>query len=366
MQQKLTIHLKERSYPIFIGDNVLPELGNLIRMQIPSAERSFIITNATVNSLYGDVIFESLRCVGLEPALGVIPDGEEYKTLKTASELFDQLIEHRLDRSSVVVSLGGGVVGDLAGFVAATYMRGVAFVQVPTTLLAQVDSSIGGKVAVNHQAGKNLIGAFYQPKLVLIDTMTLQTLPMVEFRAGMAEVIKHGMILDAGYWRWIEEHIEDIVDHNQETLSKLVYGSCVIKGKVIEADEREDHLRAILNFGHTVGHALEAVTHYARYRHGEAVSIGMVQASRLAEQFGLINGEEVNVLIQLLRKLQLPTELPADVSAQGILQAMRQDKKSYQGKVKLILPTSIGQVKIVDQWLEEDMQKVLEMGQKKR
>ncbi|AZR74178.1 3-dehydroquinate synthase [Anoxybacter fermentans] len=360
MQKKLTIYLKERSYPIFIGDNFLHKLGELIKNLIPKARRSFVISNTTVFPLYGEIVMKSLEDVDLNPGSGLISDGEEYKSLDTASNIYDQLIEHQMDRSSVVISLGGGVVGDLAGFVAATYMRGIPFVQVPTTLLAQVDSSIGGKVAVNHPAGKNLIGAFYQPRLVLIDVATLKTLAREELIAGMAEIIKHGMILDADYFNWIEENLDKILNLDPSVLIQLIYGSCRIKGQVVEADEKEENLRAILNFGHTVGHALEVVTHYKRYRHGEAVAIGMVIATRLAEYMGMINEDNVKRLVQLLDRTSLPTQLPPDISSTAILEAIKQDKKSFQGKVRMILPTAIGQVHITDKWCEQDLIEIME------
>ncbi len=359
MDKKLTIDLKERSYPIYIGEDNLDRLGELIKLQIPIARRVFVISNTTVEPLYGQKVLDSLKNADLIPAIGVIPDGEEYKSLSVATGLYDQLVVHKMDRSSVVVSLGGGVVGDLAGFVAATYMRGIDFVQIPTTLLSQVDSSIGGKVAVNHPAGKNLIGAFHQPRLVLIDIATLKTLAKEELIAGMAEIIKHGVILDSGYFNWIEENLEQILNLDSSTLAQLIYGSCEIKGKIVEADEKEQNLRAILNFGHTVGHALEAVTDYKKYRHGEAVAIGMVEASRLAELMGMIDMGDVKRLAQLLKKTGLPIEISAEVNLEEVLKAIEKDKKSFQGKVKMVLPTTIGQVQITEQWENQDLLNVL-------
>lgn len=358
--QKLLINLRERSYPIIIENDILAGLGDLIKTHIPTVYRSFVITNPVVDELYGDVVMKSLQDAGLEPAKGIIPDGEEYKSLEIATTLYDQLVEHRMDRSSIVVSLGGGVVGDLAGFIAATFMRGLPYVQVPTTLLAQVDSSIGGKVAVNHPAGKNLIGSFYQPRLVVIDPHTLQTLPREELIAGMGEVIKHGMIMNPHYFEWLETNLERILAAEPATMSQLVFGSCTIKGKVVEADEYEKDLRAILNFGHTVGHALEAVTHYTRFRHGDAVAIGMVAAARLSLAMKMFKPDDANRLITLLQRTGLPTELPAGVTPESILEAIRQDKKSFQGNIKMILPTAIGQVQATDQWSEQDLLNVLQ------
>lgn len=360
MEQKLTIQLKEKSYPIIIGNNILNQLGKLIRDYLPNVQKSFLITNTTVDSLYSAQVIDSLTAAGLHSAKGIIPDGEIYKNLEAASGLYDQLLEHGIDRSSVVISLGGGVVGDLAGFVAATYMRGIKFIQVPTTLLAQVDSSVGGKVAVNHLRGKNLIGAFYQPQLVLIDIATLSTLPQEELVSGLAETIKHGVILDAEYFNWIELNWEVILRYDREALLELVFGSCRIKGQIVEVDECEQNLRAILNFGHTVGHALEAVTNYQRYRHGEAVSIGMIQVCKLAEHLGMIDSHITARLAELLQRVGLPIEVPDDISASALLEVIKRDKKSFQGRVKLILPESIGKVKQVETWHERDLLMVLQ------
>jgi len=289
----------------------------------------------------------------------LIPDGEEYKSLAEVMCLYDQLVAHGMDRSSVLISLGGGVVGDLAGFVAATYMRGLHFVQVPTSLLAQVDSSVGGKVAVNHPSGKNLIGVFHQPRLVIVDPVTLQTLSQEELVAGLGEVIKHGMILNINYFDWVEANLERILKKDPPTMEQVVFGSCTIKGKIVEADEQEQNLRAILNFGHTVGHALEIVTQYRRYRHGEAVAIGMVQAARLSERLKMFNNRHVTRLVQVLKHAGLPVQIPSDVDPAAVIQAIHQDKKSFQGKTRFILPTAIGQVQITDQWDEQDLLEVL-------
>lgn len=355
MEKKLTINLKDRSYPIFIGKHLLNDIGKLIKQQMPGVSRTFVVTNPLVKDLYGQRVLDNLHTEDLNPALGVIPDGEEYKSLKTATVIFDQLIREQLDRSSAIISLGGGVVGDLAGFVAATYLRGVAFVQIPTTLLAMVDSSIGGKVAVNHSSGKNLIGSFHQPILVINDINTLQSLDKAEFISGMAEIIKHGMILDADYFSWIEKNLAKILSGDAEVLINLIDQSCLLKGKVIEEDELEEDWRAVLNFGHTIGHALETLTDYRQYRHGEAVAIGMVQATRFAEYSGLISESEVQRLVRLLQRVGLPTEMPKGINPEQILEAIKRDKKSHHGRVKLILPSRIGEAKIVHRWSDEEL-----------
>ncbi|ERJ11653.1 3-dehydroquinate synthase [Haloplasma contractile] len=352
MAEIYRINLNERSYPIYIGHSLI-NIGRYIKKHIPKAVRTFIITNTTVDCLYGHELYNILFNEGLNPAKGVIEDGEKYKSFEVAYSIYDLLIEHEMDRHSVIISLGGGVIGDLAGFIAATYFRGIPFVQIPTTLLSQVDSSIGGKSAINHSKGKNLIGTFIQPKFVLIDIKTLFTLPKEEFKSGMAEVIKHGMILDNDYFNWINTNLDSIQHLNTDSIIKLISWSCAIKGKVVIEDEKEENIRAILNFGHTIGHALEALTEYKYYRHGEAVSIGMVIESKLAYKMGMISINPVNRLVEILEKIGLPTSIPSAIDSNNLIKAIKRDKKKVHDKVKMILPSSIGEVNIIENWSEE-------------
>ena len=287
----------------------------------------------------------ALRDAGFDPLLLTVPAGEKAKSLKTVQWCYDQLAAHRLERKSFVVALGGGVVGDLAGFVAATYLRGIPFVQVPTTLLAQVDSSVGGKVGVNLKAGKNLVGAFYQPKLVLCDLEVLKTLPMREYRAGLAEVIKYGIINDARFFAALEEGMGKLLQRDANLLARVVARCCEIKAEVVGQDETESGLRAILNFGHTIGHALEAISHYGKYLHGEAISIGQVAAARLSAQELGFPAEAVERIRRCFEAAGLPTKLKLNPAAQRrALAAMQLDKKVSGGEVKFVLARTIGQV----------------------
>jgi 3-dehydroquinate synthase len=265
--------------------------------------------------------------------------------LKSLETIYDRLITERLERKSCVLALGGGVVGDMAGFAAATYLRGVPYVQVPTTLLAQVDSSVGGKTGVDHANGKNLVGAFYQPRLVLIDVATLHTLPRRELVAGLAEVIKYGVIEDAELFRLLEMQIEKLAGMDDELLMRVIATSCAIKARVVEADEREDDYRAVLNFGHTLGHALEAVTHYTQFLHGEAVGVGMVKAAKLSQRQGYCDQATVERIVRLIEKAGLPTDFPANVSGPDLLQAMEVDKKAAGAKIKFVMCNGIGKTK---------------------
>ena len=360
MNKRVRVNLGEKSYSIFIGDNNLRMIGDLIRELLPHVAKTFVISNTTVFPLYGEQVMDSLKRAGLNPGYGLLPDGEECKTLGYAEKFYDQLIEHGIDRSSLIISLGGGVVGDLAGFVAATFMRGVKFAQIPTTLLAQVDSSIGGKVAVNHKAGKNLIGAFHQPDFVLTDVSTLETLELDELIAGLGEVIKHGLALDREYFTYIEDNLDSILELRPSFMINLIEGSCILKGKVVEIDEEEMGYRKVLNFGHTVGHALEVITDYKKYKHGEAVAIGMVYACRLGQEMGMIDNRVTRRLVRLLDKIGLPTRIPGEIKPEQILEAMKKDKKSYRNKVKMILPKDVGQVEITDNWTKKDIIKIMQ------
>ncbi len=345
----VNVELRERSYPIYIGTGVLSELGKLCRRH-SLVHRVAVVTNPTVAELYLRPVEQSLADNGYNILPVLIPDGEQYKTLETADSIFESLITAKLDRDSAIIALGGGVVGDIAGFVAATFLRGVRYLQVPTTLLAQVDSSVGGKVAVNHRFGKNLIGAFYQPQFVLIDTEVLKTLPGRELRAGMAEVIKHALIRDEDLFEHLENNIEQLLELSvpPEFLEQLVRRNCHIKAEVVSKDERERGLRAILNYGHTVGHAIEAITDYHRYRHGEAVLLGMIVAARIAFQMKLLAEEEMNRQNRLLKKLGFPPSPPA-IPIREIMEKIESDKKVREGHLRFVLLRRIGEAMVSEQ-----------------
>lgn len=346
--QTLWVDLKERGYSIKIGAGNLEYLGECIAALEPlqNVQSVLLVTNERVGPLYGKQVLGSLKQAGFTPLYYQLPDGEEYKSLESAEQLYTTAIENGLDRQSVVVALGGGVVGDLAGFVAATYMRGISLIQVPTTLLAQVDSSVGGKVAVNHPLGKNMIGSFYQPQLVFIDVQVLNTLDPGEVRAGLAEVIKYGVIQDGDFFSYLEEHLEQILNLDQGVLSYIIKKSCSIKAKVVEKDERESGVRAFLNFGHTIGHALEALTSYRVYRHGEAVAAGMVAAANIAVGRGLLKEEDKNRLEKLLNRAGLPTAVP--IAAADIINILPRDKKARHGRPRFVLPLAMGSVKLFE------------------
>ena len=339
--QTLSVTLGDRSYPIYVGEGILARAGEFL-VQTGLNGKVAIITNPTIAQLYLDPIHDALTHAGFEVTPVLVPDGEEHKDLKSLASIYDRLIADRFGRKSCVVALGGGVVGDLAGFAAATYLRGIPYVQVPTTLLAQVDSSVGGKTAVNHQDGKNLIGAFYQPRLVLIDVNVLRSLSSRELVAGLAEIIKYGIIEDPALFALLEEKLDKIIGLDREILVQIIARSCAIKARVVEKDEREDDYRAVLNFGHTIGHALEAVTEYRTYVHGEAVAIGMVQAAAISVQQGFCDQRSHERIRKLIRKAGLPLEIPPQVSRQRLIQSMEIDKKSAGGKIKFVMCAGIG------------------------
>ena len=302
-----------------------------------------MVTNETVHALYGAVLCGVLSA---EPDFVHVGDGEQYKTLDSYAHIIDELIAKEHDRSSVLVALGGGVVGDVAGFAAATYQRGIALVQVPTTLLAQVDSSIGGKTAVNHARGKNMIGAFYQPQLVVIDTETLKSLPERVYIEGLAEVVKYGIIRDADFFLWIEDNVDALLERDQTALAYAVQRSCETKSQIVESDEKESNLRLILNFGHTFGHGIENAEGYGSLLHGEAVSIGMVLAADLSVRMRLVSEKVASRIEQLLQHLKLPTRLPSQASTSLIYDAMKRDKKTIGKLQRHILVREIGSVSV--------------------
>lgn len=337
----LKVNLGERSYPIHIGENLLARAGELLK-QVGCRDRVGVVTNPTVAGLYLKGVEEALGRAGLRVVPILIPDGEEHKNLEALRAIYDRLVGERFERDSCLAALGGGVVGDLAGFAAATFLRGIPYIQLPTTLLAQVDSSVGGKTGVNHREGKNLIGAFYQPRLVLIDVGVLKSLPPRELRAGMAEVIKYGIIEDAALFSLLEEKMEALLALDRGLLAEVIARSCAIKARVVEKDEREEDYRSVLNFGHTVGHALESLTRYERFLHGEAVAIGMVQAAAISAGQGLLDQGGLRRIRRLIAAAQLPTQVPSDIAPGDLVKGMEVDKKSAAGKIKFVLCAGIG------------------------
>jgi 3-dehydroquinate synthase len=335
----LQVDLGERSYPIAIGQSLLSD-ADLIGRHVAGA-RVAIVTNTTVGPFYLDKLSQALAAKGKQITSIVLPDGEEEKNWASLMQVFDVLLAEKCDRKTTLIALGGGVIGDLTGFAAATYMRGVPFIQVPTTLLAQVDSSVGGKTGINHPLGKNMIGAFYQPQAVIADTATLNTLPMRELSAGLAEVIKHGAIIDARFFDWIEENIGKLVARNADALAYAIQRSCEIKADVVRQDEREGGLRAILNFGHTFGHAIEAGLGYGEWLHGEAVGCGMVMAADLSHRLGFIDALTKTRITALVKAAGLPVVAP-DLSSGRWLELMQVDKKNEGGQIKFILIKPLG------------------------
>jgi 3-dehydroquinate synthase len=348
----LTVNLADNSYDILIGRGILSSLGSRCA-SLGLLSRVAVVTNPTVNALYGGVVRRSLEEAGCVVTVIEIPDGEVYKNSATLGQVYDALIEAGIDRNSFIVALGGGVVGDLAGFAAATYLRGIPFVQVPTTLLAQVDSSVGGKTAIDHPRGKNLIGAFYQPRFVLIDVNTLTTLAVREYRAGLAEVIKYGVAVDLPFFEYLEQHVSEILSMEQECLETLILRCCQLKAHVVELDEKESGLRAILNYGHTLGHAFEMLSGYHEFVHGEAVALGMVQAARISAKKGHCSPVEIERINSLITGFGLQTE-PPKVERQRLLDAVLADKKSNAGTISFICNRGIGNF-AVEQLLPEEL-----------
>ena len=354
-----TVHvaLGDRSYDILIADGLLGRLPELLK-PLKLGSRCAILTDSNVAPLYADAARDALAAAGWRVNVQMIAPGESAKSLAVAGQLYEQLAEARLDRKSFVLALGGGVVGDLAGFIAATFLRGIDFVQAPTTLLAMVDSSVGGKVAINLPQGKNLVGAFYQPRVVIADTATLRTLSEREFRAGVAEVIKYGIISDAALFAELERELPRLMAKDTALLARVIARCCEIKADVVSQDERESGLRAILNFGHTVGHAIEAVTEYGRYLHGEALAIGMLAAARLSQKHAGLGAAEANRIESLLRRAGLDLT-PPDAPFEQVLDAMRSDKKAREGKLRVVLAKRIGETVVSDAVNESEIQEAL-------
>ncbi|MCH7504320.1 3-dehydroquinate synthase [PVC group bacterium] len=357
---RLNVCLEEHnSYDIVIGNDIRDLLACEIR-KVFQGTSIHIITNTTVNKLYGSPIEIHLKEYGFDVHRIVIPDGERYKTQKTLGNIYDKFIENRLHRDGLVLTLGGGVVGDIGGYAAATYMRGISYIHIPTTLLADVDSSVGGKVGINHPKGKNMIGAFFQPKLVFIDTAFLKSLNKMELRAGLAEVIKYGIIHDARLFKYLQKNRKKIINLNHEAVNFIVKKSCEIKTAVVEKDEKEEGLRAILNFGHTFGHAIEAVTRYKTFRHGEAIAIGMNMAAALSVREGYMKREEMLKITKLIRDYKLPIKVDQKkASPENIFKAMKKDKKVFTNRLRFILAQKIGKVFISNDIAEEDIKPFL-------
>jgi 3-dehydroquinate synthase len=335
----LNVDLGERSYPIAIGPGLLDDADLVVRYV--NGRQVAIVTNTTVAPLYLEKVAAPLRAAGRDVLEIVLQDGEQYKNWESLMQIFDAMLAHKCDRKTTVVALGGGVIGDMAGFAAASYMRGVPFVQIPTTLLAQVDSSVGGKTGLNHPLGKNMIGAFYQPRAVLADTSTLATLPARELAAGLAEVIKHGAILDAAFFDWLEENMDKLVARDPAALAHAIARSCEIKADVVRRDEREGGLRAVLNFGHTFGHAIEAGLGYGNWLHGEAVGCGMVMAADLSQRLGQIDAAAAARVKALVAAAGLPVAAP-DLGTARWLELMEVDKKNEGGAIRFILLKPLG------------------------
>ncbi|HEY6011725.1 MAG TPA: 3-dehydroquinate synthase [Nitrospirota bacterium] len=355
----VNVNLGDRSYDIEIGAD-LGRLGERIK-GLGLGNKIALVTNPTVKKLHGQRVIDGLKAAGFLVMSIDVPDGEQYKNLDWANAVYTALLLNSFDRTSALVALGGGVIGDLTGFAAATFMRGIPFIQVPTTLLAMVDSSVGGKTGVNHPMGKNMIGAFYQPKKVLMDLGALTTLPRDEFLAGMAEVIKYGVIRDAAFFEYLDANREKILSLDFDALSHIIRRSCEIKAEVVSQDERESGLRAILNFGHTVGHAIETAENYT-LRHGYAVAIGMVYAARLALRTGLCDASVPERVEGLIRSYGLPTDLSAlsrRPAVTMLMDTMQIDKKAEGGKVKFVLPRAIGDVAITKEWDDQHLRALL-------
>jgi 3-dehydroquinate synthase len=334
------VGLGDRSYDITIGTDCLSRLGELCR-GVSLSGKAAVITNPTVAGLYLDAVRHSLQDAGYEVAVITIPDGEEFKNAATLETIYDRLLAEGLHRGAFIVALGGGVVGDIAGYAAATFLRGIPFVQVPTTLLAQVDSSVGGKTGINHPRGKNLIGAFYQPRLVLIDLLTLDTLPWREYLCGLAEALKYGIVLDRRLFDYISSSVAAIKAIDKNALLHVVAACCSIKASVVERDEREGGLRAVLNYGHTIGHAVETLTEYKRFKHGEAVAIGMAQIAVLSRLRGLADADETRRIISLMEEIGFPLELPT-FSLDEYAEVIGHDKKKSDDGVSFIFNRGVG------------------------
>ena len=353
----IDVSLAQRSYPIHIGQELLTR-ADLLLPKI-SSKKVAVVTNLTVAPLYLSQLTHTLEDNGIEVLPIVLPDGEQYKNWQTLNLIFDGLLTKHAERNTTLIALGGGVVGDMGGFAAATYQRGIPFIQIPTTLLAQVDSSVGGKTAINHPLGKNMIGAFYQPKLVLADILTLETLSDRELSAGLAEVIKYGLIRDLPFLEWLESNIERLMKRDTEALEYAIARSCVNKAEVVGVDELESGERALLNFGHTFGHAIEAALGYGIWLHGEAVAAGMVLATKLSVSLGLLDSHAIERVSSLLSRAKLPIQPPTNVSVDQFISLMAHDKKVDAGKIRFVLLQSLGKAILSNKVSEVSLREIL-------
>ncbi|PIJ43893.1 3-dehydroquinate synthase [Tatumella sp. OPLPL6] len=342
--QKMMVSLGERSYPITIAAGLFSDSASY--WPLTAHQSVMVVTNETIAPLYLQPVLAQLAALGINADSVVLPDGEQYKSLSVLDTVFTALLEKPHGRDTTLIALGGGVIGDMTGFAAASYQRGVRFIQMPTTLLSQVDSSVGGKTAVNHPLGKNMIGAFYQPTSVVIDLDCLATLPARELSSGLAEVIKYGVILDDTFFEWLEENIDALRRLDQKALAYCIRRCCELKAEIVAADEREQGNRALLNLGHTFGHAIEAHMGYGNWLHGEAVAAGMVMAARTAEQLGTFSASLTERLITLLTRAGLPVNGPQQMSAEDYLPHMMRDKKVLSGELRLVLPTGLGKAEV--------------------
>lgn len=353
----MRVELGDHSYEIHIGSDWLDQMVPRLNI-VPRTSKLVVISDANVARMAGDRVLELLRTAGFQVEIAVFPGGEEHKNLTTIMSLSEKMVEAGLDRKSTVIALGGGIVGDVAGFAASIYMRGIDYIQVPTTLLAQVDSSVGGKTGVNLPQGKNLVGTFYQPSLVFIDVDFVDTLPIREYLTGLAEVLKYGIIWDKEFFAYLEQNIDRIGLRDKECLQHMVSRCCQIKADIVALDEKEHGVRALLNLGHTFGHAFEALTNYRRYNHGEAVAIGIVCASRLSCELGLLAREDMDRINSLIEKVGLPVAY-SNLGKRDIIQQMYKDKKTVGGRLQLVLPTELGHSQIFGDIGDTQIAKVL-------
>lgn len=364
--KKIIVELGDRSYPIYAGIDLLSK-GNLLLENIRS-KQIMIVSNTTIAPLYLETVMQALQGMalqgsaaeGLEINSVILPDGEQYKTLDAVNDIITALLDKRYGRNSCLVALGGGVVGDITGFAAACYQRGIDYIQIPTTVLAQVDSSVGGKTGVNHAAGKNMIGAFHQPRAVIADIAVLDTLSDREVSAGLAEVVKYGLIRDKNFFDWLEKNVEQLLNREAEALAYIIEQSCRNKAEVVAEDERESGLRAILNFGHTFGHAIETGLGYGKWLHGEAIALGMLMAADLSHRLGWITEEVIERIKQMLVKLNLPIALPDDLNPKNMRELMSVDKKAKDGVLFLVLLKGIGEAVVTDEFDEDLLMETLQ------